>query len=544
MASQTVEAHTIAITPVPTVTGGGDNPSSVTQQGQQIETLEQGDSNDVEDINYPKGMKLWLTMISLCFMFLLTGLDLTIVAVAIPSLTDQFKTISDIGWYSAAYFGKVYTVFPLKTVFITGIVVFEIGSLICTVAANSPTFILGRAITGLGSSIFNAGIGKVLRHCFPLSNLAIANGLVGASQAIGLVSAPAVGGVLIDAFSWRACFGINLPLGVLCIILTAYGFSDPIPNPETALPLKEKLARLDFFGTILVVPSIASLMMALQWGGNKYGWGDARIIVLLVVFAILFAAFGYIQHRQGEVATIPLRVVKNRSIVAATWYSACCNGVLAMTEYYISIYFQGVRGFTPTKSGLLGLPMIGGLAVSMGVAAAGTAKIGYYVPFMFATTVLAPVASGLLTTLDLDGSIIKPAALLAFLGFAIGLGQQAPQLAVQAVLPISDVSIGGALIIFGAGMGSALWICASATLFNARLVSEIQAHSPYTNATALDGVGLSDIRGFIGEERLKAVLVGYNEAVVQTLYMPLALGIATVLGTGAMEWRSIKKKQN
>lgn len=162
---------------------------------------------------------------------------------------------------------------------------------------------------------------------------------------------------------------------------------------------------------------------------------------------------------------------------------------------------------------------------------------------MFATSILAPVASGLLTTLDLDGSIIKPVALLGFLGFAIGLGQQAPQLAVQTVLSISDVSLGGALIIFGAGMGSALWICASATLFSGRLVSEIHSHSPYTNATALEGMGLSDIRGSIGQERLKAVLAGYNEAVVQTLYMPLALGIATILGTGAMEWRSMKKKQ-
>jgi hypothetical protein len=162
---------------------------------------------------------------------------------------------------------------------------------------------------------------------------------------------------------------------------------------------------------------------------------------------------------------------------------------------------------------------------------------------MFATSILAPIASGLLTTLDLDATIVKPTALLGFLGIAIGLGVQAPQLAVQTVLSPKDVSLGGAIVLFGAGMGSALWICASATLFHNRLLDEVSRYSPGINGTALEAVGLSDIRGFIGSERLRDVLSGYDRAVVQTLYMPLALGVATILGSVAMERRSIKKKQ-
>ncbi len=163
--------------------------------------------------------------------------------------------------------------------------------------------------------------------------------------------------------------------------------------------------------------------------------------------------------------------------------------------------------------------------------------------FMLATSILTPIASGLLTTLDLDESIVKPAALLGFIGLAIGLGLQAPQVAVQTVLSPKDVSLGGAVILFGAGMGSSLWICASVTLFTNRLTEEIHKYSPSTNATALESVGLSDIRTYIRPERLKDVLSGYNEAVVQTLYMPMALAILTLLGSLTMEWRSIKKKQ-
>lgn len=163
---------------------------------------------------------------------------------------------------------------------------------------------------------------------------------------------------------------------------------------------------------------------------------------------------------------------------------------------------------------------------------------------MIATSLLAPIASGLLTTIDLSGSVVKATALLGFLGVAIGLGVQGPQLAVQTILPTKDVSIGGAMIVFGAGMGSSMWICASATLFHQRLIAEVDQFSPSTNATALASVGLSDIRKYIGSQRLNAVLNGYNKAVVQTLYLPVALSIMTIFGSLAIERRSIKKKQS
>ena len=218
----------------------------------------------------------------------------------------------------------------------------------------------------------------IIRHCFPLSKVALIGGIVGGSQSIGLVAAPMLGGVLIDTFSWRACFGINLPLGVVVIALILYGFHDPMPNPDIALPLKQRLVRMGLLDTLLIVPAITCLLIAIQWGGVKYGWRDPRIIALFVLFAVLFSAFAYVQYRQGDAATVPLRIIRQRTILGAMWYSACCNGILAMTEYYISIYFQGVRGFTATNSGLLGVPMIVGLSVASMAGAAGTTIIGYY----------------------------------------------------------------------------------------------------------------------------------------------------------------------
>ena len=187
------------------------------------------------------------------------------------------------------------------------------------------------------------------------------------------------GGGLTDAFSWRACFGVNLPLGVMCLVLTAYGVHEQPPrNDAPVLTLKEKVKKVDFFGTLLAVPAITFLLMALQWGGTKFGWGSWQIILPLVVCALLFVAFGYLQYRQGDNALLPPRILKQRSIIAGMWYGACCEGVLAVTEYYMSIYFQGVRGYTPTKAGLLALPMVGGLAIAFIISGVGTTWIGYY----------------------------------------------------------------------------------------------------------------------------------------------------------------------
>ncbi|KAF4976717.1 hypothetical protein FZEAL_6653 [Fusarium zealandicum] len=514
---------------------------------EQFEVQESLNESSDAAAAYPSGPKLWSTMASLCIACFLSGLlsyqDLTIVAVAVPSLTDHFQTIADIGWYSAAYFGQIYTIFPVKPVFLIGIVIFETGCLICTLASSSAVFILGRAVSGLGRGAINGGVFKLLRHCFPLSQQALMNSVIGAVQGAGLVSAPTIGGALIDAFSWRACFGINLPLGVICFILTSYGVHDPVVNSNNTLTLKEKIKKIDVLGTTLAVPAVTCLLMALQWGGLKYGWGSWKIILLLVSSVVLFAGFGYLQYHQGERAILPPRVLKQRSILAGMWYSACCEGILAVTESYMAIYFQGVRGYTASQSGVFALPMVGGLAVAFIVSGIGTTFLGYYYPFMLATSVLAPIASGLLTTLDLEEHIGKGIGLLAFLGLAVGLGLQGPQIALQAVLGVEDVSMGGAVINFGSGMGSSLWVCASATLFQSRLAQEIQSSSPGTNITMVKEAGLSGLRESIGPAKLKSVLAGYEHAVVQTLYIPLGLGLLTIIGSLAMERKSLKKKE-
>jgi hypothetical protein len=163
---------------------------------------------------------------------------------------------------------------------------------------------------------------------------------------------------------------------------------------------------------------------------------------------------------------------------------------------------------------------------------------------MLATSILSPIASGLLTTLDLDESIVKVLCLLGFLGVAIGLGLQGPLMAVQTVLDDKDISTGLAITGFGGGLGSSIFISVSATLFQSRLADELAQYAPGTNTTAFAQGGLAGIRHVLGQDRLKAVLLGYDKAVMQTLYIPVGLATLTILGSVAIERRSVKKKKS
>lgn len=161
---------------------------------------------------------------------------------------------------------------------------------------------------------------------------------------------------------------------------------------------------------------------------------------------------------------------------------------------------------------------------------------------MLATSILSPIATGLLTTLDLQTDLPKVLALLGFTGAAVGIGMTAPESAIATVLSIKDVPIGMGIIGFVSRLLPAIFISASATLFQNRLFAEVRERVSEQNVTSLSNTGLSELRAVIGPDNLRDVLLGYGEAVSQTLYLPVALITLSLAGSLSMEWRSVKKK--
>lgn len=273
--------------------------------------------------------------------------DTNCVTTIIPVVTDEFNSLNDVGWYGAAFllasassqlfYGKIYRFFPSKIVFTTVISLFEIGSLVCALSRNSVTFIVGRAISGLGSAGILTGSNIIISRVVPLRRRPVYLSVIGAIECFAISIGPLLGGVLTDYASWRWCFWISLPIGGATIFVTLVFFHVNEDKEQKNLAWRQKLGELDFLSMAVFVPAIICLVLVLQWGGTRYGWSNVRIIVLVILTACLMIAFVIVQWWKGEKATIPPSIFCTRTILCGTWYSFNTAGALYVAAYYVSV---------------------------------------------------------------------------------------------------------------------------------------------------------------------------------------------------------------
>ncbi|KAM0199707.1 hypothetical protein ACHAPA_011870 [Fusarium lateritium] len=252
------------------------------------------------------GWKLALVMIGLCLAVFCMALDITIIATAIPRITDEFRALDDLGWYGSAYllttcsfqlfFGKLYSFYSVKWVFLIAIGFFELGSLVCGAALTSTALIIGRAIAGIGSAGIFSGAVLIIVLSVPMRQRPTYIGILAAMYGVASVAGPFMGGAFTDKLTWRWCFYINLPLGFLTLLFIALLFSPPQSGlPKNSSSWRERLSSFDLEGSVCFLPAIVSLLLALQWGGSRYPWSDGRTIGLFIVFGVLNSLFAVIQ---------------------------------------------------------------------------------------------------------------------------------------------------------------------------------------------------------------------------------------------------------
>ncbi|KAH0427986.1 major facilitator superfamily transporter [Colletotrichum camelliae] len=504
----------------------------------------------------PTGLKLLAITLGLCLTLFLVGLDNIIISTAIPRITDEFHSINDIGWYGSAYllttctfqltFGKLYTLFSIKTTYLVSIFIFEVGSAICGAAPQSAVLIVGRAIAGVGCSGILAGTFTIIAVIVPLPKRPAYTGLVGGVYAIASVVGPLLGGAFTDKVTWRWCFYINLPIGAVSLAIMIFVFkSPPRPDADKDLTLVEKFLQVDPLGTVALMPAVICLLLALQWGGTVYPWSDARVIVLFVLFGVLSIVFVFIQILNGPNATLPITVISQRSVAAACWFSVCTAGADFTLRQYIPIWFQAIKGVSAVDSGLMNLALILATALASIVSGVGITKIGYYNPFMIAATLFMSVGAGLLTTWKPDVPTRDWIGYQILYGMGSGQSMQTPLMVVQTVLPMAEIPLGTALVMFLQTFGGAIFISVAQNIFTNELRNGLAKDFPNLNSTAIVDGGATSIRlpGVLPPGMLEPVLRLYSKSLTNSWYVALGLACASIAGSTLVQWKSVKSTE-
>ncbi|KAL7935658.1 major facilitator superfamily domain-containing protein [Trichoderma chlorosporum] len=497
-------------------------------------------------------MALAFILLGLSLPVFLIALDTSIVATAIPYITDRFKSTQDIGWYGSAYFlalcslqpisGKLYATFSLKWTFLTFFAIFELGSLLCAAAVSSNMLIGGRAVAGAGGAGIVSGAFSIIAFIAPLEKRPLYIGFLSSFFGVATVIGPLIGGAFTEHVSWRWCFYVNLPIGGVAGIVLILFFSPPTREIEKE-PIARRIRALDIIGASLFIPAILMALLALQWGGSTYPWKSAKIIGLFLGFGGLCVVFVLWQFYKGEDALLPMSILLNRTVAFSSLTLAFAYGAIFSVVYYLPEWFQVIKGAGPIRSGVMSLPTFVP-QIAAALASGGLApKLGPLNPWIYVGSALMAIGVGLFSTFEVSTSSAHWIGYQILPGIGFGMMAQMPIVAVQASLPTLQSPLGVSTATFSQFFGSAIFLAISQAIFGNIFIKKLsEVNLPGVDVQSLAVAGSGAIRKAVPPADLPVVLGAFNQGLVGTFYLSAGAAAVAFLVSFGIPWTNIKGK--
>ncbi|MGY1632005.1 MDR family MFS transporter [Geodermatophilus sp. SYSU D01186] len=468
---------------------------------------------------------------------LVSSLDQTIISTAMPTIVGDLGGVSHMAWVTTAYllastivmpiYGKFGDLWGRRTLFLVAIGLFTVASVGAALSPDFTWFVIWRGVQGLGGGGMMILSQAIIADVVPARERGKYMGPLGAVFGLSAVAGPLVGGYFTDhaSLGWQWCFWINVPVGVAALLIGWFALT---------LPRRRNTEPVDYAGVVTLSATTTSLIFFTDFGGDR-GWTDGATLALMAAFVVSALAFVLVEQRAAQ-PIIPLSLFRNRTFVVTTALGAAVGLGMFSAIAFMPTFLQMASGTSAANSGLLLLPMMGGLFITVIGSGIATTKTGRYKAFPIIGVLVVAAAMAWMTTLSGETSLVTICTMLFVIGLGLGLIMQIVVLVAQNAVPPADLGAATATNNYFREVGATLGVAIFGTIFTSRLTENLTG-ALQANGEQAVAAGITSPESLVpaavqaaGDPLRTAIVDSYADALAPVFgYLLPAFAIALVL---------------
>lgn len=404
----------------------------------------------------------------------LTALNGSTVSTALTTIISDIGGIKAYTWVSTSYlltstaatplFGKFSDLYGRKQFTQFAIVIFLLGSLLCSLAQSMTMLVFARAVQGIGSGGAMAMSFIVIADIVPPRERGRYVGAFTSIFALSSVAGPLIGGLIVDNASWRWIFIVNMPFGIFALWMT---------QRHLRLPVIRRDTTIDTVGALLLVSGVATLILALSWSPGQFGWGSTQTIGMTAASVALIAVFLWWEPRVTN-PIVPMYLFRNHTVQVMVPMVTLISAAMTTVSTFMPLFLQAVTGVSPTNSGLLLVPMMIGMTAASTYVGKRITVTGHYRVWPIAGAAAGSVGMVLVSLVDNNGARIAVSLLgMALMGLCVGGTMPTSTTAIQNSVAVRDLGVASSLSQLCRNLGSTIAVAAYGAVLNQQLLGRV-----------------------------------------------------------------------